>query len=286
MNPRTILIAVLALTIAGGTGFAIQSWMKAQRASLLAQQPKEKPETDGPQVLVARATLPAGTLLNREHVEWRAWPAKGVSKAYVVKGKRKIEDFINAVVRKGIAAGEPITEGRVAKPGERGFMAAVLTPGMRAVSVRVDATSGIAGFVFPGDRIDLILTHKVKVAKAGRAAIRRVSETVLTGVRVLAVDQSTNDVDGKPKIAKTATLEVTAKQVELVAVAAQLGKLSLSLQSLPSGGSKGHAKASQSGPARRGHSVTRDYEVSRVINSEGDQGRSVSVLRGSSAGKR
>jgi pilus assembly protein CpaB len=106
----------------------------------------------------------------------------------------------------------------------------MLTPGMRAVSVPVDATSGIAGLVFPGDRVDLILTLIIKKPK--NQLPRRASETVLSNVRVLAMDQRIDDQSGEPVLAKNATLELTAKQVEMVTVAADLGRLSMSLRSL------------------------------------------------------
>ena len=127
-------------------------------------------------------------------------------------------------MRRPIAAGEPVTTGRIIKPGSRGFLAAVLRPGYRAVSLRVNATSSISGLVFPGDRVDIILTHNVSAG--------RVSETILTNVRILAIDQLTNDQTQAPKIGKHATFEVTPKQAEMVTVLSDMGRLSLSLRSL------------------------------------------------------
>jgi pilus assembly protein CpaB len=232
--------------------------------------------------MVARKSLPAGTLLKPEHVEWRAWPKNGIAKVYLVKGKRTVNELVGAVVRRGISAGEPLTDGRIVKPGERGFMAAVLTPGMRAVSVKINAITGIAGFVFPGDRVDLILTHKLKSGKGASRKIHQVSETVLTGVRVLGVDQRTSDQKGKGKIRvpKTTTIEVTPKQVEMVAVARALGKLSLSLRSLAIEASTGLPAALPMGPARRGRTTTRASDVSRLIGVGIGSRSSVTVLRG------
>ncbi len=140
-------------------------------------------------------------------------------------------DFEGTVVRTGVASGEPVTNERVVKSGERGFLAAVLSPGKRAVSVPVTATTGIAGFIFPGDRVDLILTHAID-KKGEDDRTRRASETVLTDVRVLAVDQQTDDQNGKASIAKTVTIELTPRQAELVSLVMELGRLSLSLRSL------------------------------------------------------
>ncbi len=286
MNAKTIIIAIVGLALAAATGLLIQNWMTAQRDAMLRSMPRTaKADSGQPKVMVARKPLSAGTFLKPEHLEWRAWPKDGIAKAYLVKGKRTVNELVGAVVRRGISAGAPVTEGSIVKPGERGFMAAVLTPGLRAVSVPINATTGIAGFVFPGDRIDLILTHKLKSGRGQNRTTHQVSETILTGVRVLGVDQRSSDqkVKGKIKVAKTATIEVTPKQAELIAVAVQLGKLSLSLRSLAIEEASGLPMALQMGPARRGRSVTRASDVSRLIGVSGANGPIVTVLRGNKA---
>ncbi len=283
MNAKTIIIAIVALVVAGATGLLIQSWMNAQRDAMLRGMPKAaKTDTGVPKVMVARKSLAAGTFLKPEHLEWRAWPKKGVAKAYLVKGKRTVNEVVGAVVRRGISAGEPLTDGRIVMPGERGFMAAVLTPGMRAVSVPINATTGIAGFVFPGDRVDLILTHKLKSGKGLNSKTLRVSETVLTGVRVLGVDQRSSDQKGKGKVRvpKTTTIEVTPKQAEMIAVAKAIGRLSLSLRSLAIEEATGLPAALPMGPARRGRTMTRASDVSRLIGVVNNGSPTVTVLRG------
>ncbi len=284
MNAKTIIIAIVALAVATATGLLIQSWMNAQRDAMLRSMPKAPKATGAPKVLVARKPLPSGTFLKPEHVEWRAWPKNGVSKAYLLKGKRTVNALVGAVVRHGIAAGEPITDGRITQPGERGFMAAVLTPGMRAVSVPTNATTGIAGFVFPGDRVDVILTHKLKSGSGKKKKVIRVSETVLTGARVLGVDQKSSDQKGKGKgkvkVPKTTTIEVTPKQAEMITVAKMIGKLSLSLRSLAIDEATGLPAALPMGPPRRGRSITRGSEVSRMIGVAPERSATVTVLRG------
>ncbi len=280
MNAKTIVIAIVALVVAGATGLLIQNWMSAQRDAMLRGMPKVAKDTGVPKVMVARKSLPAGTFLKPEHLEWRAWPKAGIAKAYLVKGKRTINELVGAVVRRGISAGEPITDGRIVRSGERGFMAAVLTPGMRAVSVPINATTGIAGFVFPGDRVDLILTHKLHAGRGKKRKSHQVSETVLTGVRILGVDQRSNDQKGKVKIPKTTTIEVTPKQAEMVAVAKEIGKLSLSLRSLAIEQTTGLPAALPMGPARRGRTTTRASDVSSLIGVARGGGSTVTVLRG------
>jgi pilus assembly protein CpaB len=232
MNVRLIGLVLVAMLAAGGAIFGANSWLAGQRAALeAANRNQVQVKKDHTRIIVAKRGLPAGTLIKKTHLRWQAWPDAGVADAYLVDGKIKLESLVGTVVRTGIAAGEPITETRVVRPGQHGFMAAVLRPGFRAITVGVNTTSGVAGFVFPGDRIDLILSHSVgREGQNGR--VRRASETVLTDVRVLAIDQSTNDQAEKPDPSKNVTLEVTPKQVEIVSLVSDIGRLSLSLRSL------------------------------------------------------
>jgi pilus assembly protein CpaB len=237
MSLRRLLFVLVALIISGVTVIAGRAWLQAEHPPQVEVAAPVAPVKPLPMVLVAKGDLPAGQFVRPENLRWNPWPEGGVSANYIVEGKHRIEDFVGAVVRSGLADGEPITEVRVVRPGDRGFMAAVLTPGMRAVTVPVTVSSGNAGFVFPGDRVDLILTFSVKpVPTAGSNGPpqdeHRASETLLTDVRVLAVDQRADDQTKDPIVAKTATLEVTPKQAEIIAVATSFGQLSFSLRSL------------------------------------------------------
>lgn len=241
MNMRTVLILVVALAIAGATAFMARGWINAQRDALLAslanQKPVEVEKEPGISVLVAKQDLPTGHFIGEEDLFWQEWPTDNVSENYILKGEGEIADFFGSVVRMPLTGGEPITEARVVRPGDRGFLAAVLTPGLRAVSVKIDATAGVAGFVFPGDRVDVILTHKIKFEtkgkkKKGKGITHKAAETVLTNVRVLALDQAVNNINGSPSVAKTTTLEVTPKMAERLKLTAEMGRLSLSLRSL------------------------------------------------------
>ena len=184
---------------------------------------------------MAKSEIPVGTFLTADSLRWQEWPQDGIADSYIVAGKGKPEDFTGAVARSRLSAGEPITADRVVHAGDRGFMAAILTPGTRAVTVNVTPSTGMAGFVSPGDHVDLILSMVIQSSQKD-APSRHMSETVITDLRVLAMDQRISD-DKKDVAAvpKTATLEVTPKQAELVAVASELGLLSLSLRSLADG---------------------------------------------------
>ena len=234
MTLRSILLLVFALVAAGLTAFYARSWIASERAAFMASIPEEAPAAPATLVLVAKEDLPAGTFVKPTNMKWQAWPEDGLVEEYWIQGTREMKELEGAVVRLLISAGQPITESRVVHPGDRGFLAAVLDPGMRGVSVPVNAPSGIAGFVFPGDWVDLILTIRVKVKdeETGKDETRYFSETLLTDVRVLAVDQNIENEKGEVNVAKTATLEATPKQAEMIAIALEMGSISLSLHSL------------------------------------------------------
>lgn len=227
MRTRLILLILVAFGAALGTVYFAHNWMEAQRAAITQAPPSAKNE-----ILVAKEALPAGTLLKPDQLRWQAWPDSSLAPTYILKGKKTPEDFTGAVIREGVAAGQPIIETLVVKPGESGFLAAVLGPGTRAVSVSINATTGISGFIFPGDRVDVILTQNIKERGEDNQAAHHASETVLSNVRVIAVDQSANDQEDKPVVAKNVTLEVTPKQAEIVTLVSEIGKLSLSLRSI------------------------------------------------------
>lgn len=277
ITPRSLILVLIAVIAAGGTAMMARNWLNIERAQTVQVAPTVKETTN--KVLVASENLATGHIIKQEDLRWQPWPEDGVLDLYVVEGVGSATDYAGSVVRRGIAAGTPVTLDQIVKSGERGFLAAVLPPGMRAVSVPISATSGISGFVFPGDRVDLILTHKIKTDGGARHA----SETVLTNVRVLAVDQDTNDQENAPRIAKTATLEVTPKQVEKIAVLRQLGALSLSLRSLARADQDSDDSATELALPVSGRTHTWDSDVSRLlppVNAEG-QYLQVTVARGS-----
>ena len=242
MRPLTIVLIVVALTVAGLTAFLVNRYLQSQVAPSTAEG--QRPGIAAVEVLVAERDLAAGTILMNEDLTWRAWPEDGVDGSYVLADETDIdEEFVGLVVKRGIGQGEPITADKVFKRSEAGFLAGAVSPGMRAVSIAVNPVSGAAGFVSPGDRIDVILTVEIRKALVrtdeGQDVIGPVvqfsSETVLKDVRVLAIDQSMADLDKDAQVSKTVTLEVTPKQAELLAVASTMGILSLSLRSLTPG---------------------------------------------------
>jgi pilus assembly protein CpaB len=245
MNVKSVILIVAALLFAGGTAF-VASKMMGHKPPVQQAQVQEAPAK---KVLVAKGNLPAGTFIKEEDVSWQKWPVDGVNDAYLLEGQADISTVVGAVVRKGIVAGSPITEAQIARPGDRGFLAAVLTPGMRAISIDVNEPSSVAGLVFPGDRVDVLLNMQFTIQQADGSQSNyrpQTSETVLENVRLLATDRNLNDIEGEPKKLNTVTVELTPKQAEMIKVAAQMGQLALSLRGLgmPDGKGSGPTVAS------------------------------------------
>lgn len=232
MDPKKIALLVGALIIAGVTAFMAKNMFAGSGAPQAVAT--EAPQPVGPKILVATRALPVGTIIGPDSFRFQPWPKELVENAYYVEGQNvDMARLTGTVVRTAISAGQPITQGALVKSGDRGFLAAALGPGMRAVTVSVSAQSGVAGFVFPGDRVDMVLTQTVD-GQDGPAL--RTSETIIRNVRVLATDQRTvsEDKDGNTevKVSSNVTLEVTPRIAEKIAVAQSIGQLSLSLRSI------------------------------------------------------
>ncbi|TFI57866.1 Flp pilus assembly protein CpaB [Sphingomonas parva] len=232
MDVKKLMLLVGALVVAAVTAVTARNMFSGASAPQAAATPAVPV---GPEVLVATRPLPVGTIIDAEALRFQLWPKGLVQPAYFIKGGAGANpaDLIGTVVRNEISAGQPITTGSLIKPGERGFLAAALGAGMRAVTVAVSATSSVAGFVFPGDRVDIVLTQEID----GDGPPLKVSETVVRNIRVLATDRKMSapkGEDGKPVVQDISlvTLEVTPKIAEKVAVMQTIGSLSLSLRSI------------------------------------------------------
>ncbi|MBX7502060.1 Flp pilus assembly protein CpaB [Qipengyuania sp. YG27] len=230
MDRKKLVLLVVALIVAIGTALVARSMFAGASAP---QADAAQVEPLGPKVLVAQRALPVGTIITADALGFQPWPEELVQDAYFLDGETDMSKLLGTVVRNPITAGEPVTQGSLVAPGDRGFLAAALAPGMRAITVPVNVQSGVAGFVFPGDRVDMVLTQQVE----GEGPSLKASETILRNLRVLATDQSTvsekaEDGTTVVKEFRTVTLEVTPVIAEKVAVAQTIGTLSLSLRSL------------------------------------------------------
>jgi pilus assembly protein CpaB len=235
MDVKKLMLLIGALVVAAVTAVMAKNMFSGASAPAAHAIPLMQQQANGPEVLVATRALPVGTIIDAEALRYQRWPDSLTQPAYYIKGQTPggSQELIGTVVRNEIAAGQPITQGSLIKPGERGFLAAALGPGMRAITVPVSVTSGVAGFIFPGDRVDIVLTQEVG---GGEGPPLKASETVFRNVRVLATDQrmSAQGQDGKPEVKNfsTVTLEATPKMAEKIAVAQTIGQLSLALRSI------------------------------------------------------
>ncbi len=241
---RVMLLIFAAFLAAGGTGFFLFQEL------IIPNKPVEQPVAviEAPKttdVYVAAVEMQVGTLIVPSQLRRVAFAQASVTPEMVVADDAGLEFLTGSVVRSVLPKGVPIARSATVQPGERGFLAAVLPEGKRAVSIYVSEVAGISGLILPGDRVDVILTYIVAGGVIDAERDIRASETVLRNLRVLALDQrlgpykQPDDAKGKfvpPPIARTATLEVTSAEAEMVTLATQLGDLSLVLNSVRDGG--------------------------------------------------
>lgn len=258
MNVRVVLrmVAIFGLAVVA---------MLLLRGLFAAPEEQAKPPMAA--IAAAAAHLPVGTLIKGDDLVWREVAAAEVQKGQIVKDTPAAQRLNGAVVRRAIDDGAIVGERDVVYPDAPGFLAAALQPGMRAVSVAIDDVSGNAGLTLPGDRVDLLLTHRLDEGEAGNTGTppKVASETVLSDVRVIAVGQvlrapegdAANPTAGSGN-ARTVTLEVTPRDAESVAVVSRLGHLSLALRSLAV------ARADTPAPAQAGAPVW-GKDVSQVV---------------------
>lgn len=224
MDTKRLIVLGVAFVAACGAALLVRGMLGGGTPKVEA---RTAPVIAMSEVLVASTNLTPGQAVTVDQVRWEKWPTASVDASFITHGTvGSVEEAVKGtVVRSPVLAGQPIVGTALVHADASGFMAAMLTPGMRAVSINVSAESGAGGFILPNDRIDVIQSRKNgdKVS----------SKTILSNVRVLAVDQTFHqEKDAKTVIGKTATLEVTPDQAELLSSAQTGGTLSLSLRPL------------------------------------------------------
>jgi len=280
MPKRKIILLFTAGLVAIVTMLIVKSMMAPVAATVTAPAAVQTTE-----ILIAAHDLPTGTILKESDMKWTIWPQEAETTKLYVKGGTEMSSLVGAVLRDGLRSGEPLVQGLVVQPHEQGFLAAVLTPGYRAISITLTPSSGVAGFIFPGDHVDVIFTHSFSRKEVSDLSERRVSETVLSDVRVLALDQKSDNQTSDPKVAQLATLEVTPKQAEKLSLAADMvtqasmthATLSLVLRSLAREDDK--TDAVHDGVT----SPTWDSDVSQAfptVNGEDGLMQKVQIMRG------
>lgn len=233
MNTARIVVLVIAL-VAGGVAAYLASGFDNKPAPVLPVAEK-LPTVE---VLVAKNDIQLGQAVKPEDLQWQTWPAATASNAFIRRDNRPEAQtqIAGSIARVPLMQGEPIREQKLVKAEGSGFMAAILPSGMRAVSTEISAETGAGGFILPNDRVDIVLTRRLKNPDTngptgGNDLI--LSEVILTNIRVLAIDQAPKEKDGQNAVVgKTVTLELKPDQVAALSAARQGGTLTLALRSI------------------------------------------------------
>ena len=279
------------IVLAGGFLIAILVALLVQ-ASLSGSKKKEEPvvvkEVAKVKIIVARKDLKIGAQLTDENMKWQEWPESAVFPGAVVReDDKKASEMLSGKLVRAVQSGEPILENAVLVGGQTNYVAASLSEGKRAFSIKISATTGVSGFVMPGDFVDIMLTYNKSIRYRGEDQDMvqnqielniddNATETILQNIKVLAVDQRpTKGEEDKVKVGKTATLEVTPKQAEILAVASKTGTLSFSLRGL---GDDQIVK--REGPITTDARITNVYKevLEEVINSPVDSTGQISQI--------
>lgn len=216
-------------------------------------------DTSTTEILVASRNIPLGNVLTAKDMNWQAWPKTAVFEGVIVReGDASASEALEGRVARDVTAGEPLTN-NVLLSSDGNIISSSLEPGMRAIAISVSARSMVGGFINPGDRVDVLLTHQLRVSGEERDLVsdtvnRYITETILENVRVLAVDQrAVKADDSKAQVGRTITVEVTSENAEKLALATEMGDLSLIL--------RGVGDESVQGPGR----LTTDVRTSEIL---------------------
>ncbi|WP_027543765.1 Flp pilus assembly protein CpaB [Bradyrhizobium sp. WSM2254] len=233
MNTARIVVLVIALG-AGGVAAYLASGYDNKPAPALPVAEK-LPTVE---VLVAKNDIQLGQAVKVEDLQWQTWPSTTASSAFIRRDSRPEAQtqIAGSIARVPLMQGEPIREQKLVRAEGSGFMAAILPSGMRAVSTEISAETGAGGFILPNDRVDIVLTRRLKSPDASSTTAGNdliLSEVILSNVRVLAIDQAPKEKDGQNAVlGKTVTLELKPDQVATLAAARQGGTLQLALRSI------------------------------------------------------
>ncbi len=225
-------LVVLTVAIAAGGVAAILAG-RSDKPPAVKTEPASKIATVD--VLVAKSDIAMGQKVSPGDVQWQEWPANAATGNFIRKTDRPkaVETLSGFIARAPFVTGEPIREAKLVDGKGAGFMAAILPSGMRAISTQISPETGAGGFILPNDHVDVILTRRERDADKSGGGETHSSETILTNIRVLAIDQTVEEKNGqKVVVGKTATLELTPGQAETLALSHQLGSLSLALRSI------------------------------------------------------
>ena len=230
MNIARIVVLAIALS-AGGVAAYLASGTDS-KPPVQAEQAVQIKTVD---ILVAKADINLGQTLTANDMIWQTWPASTTNNSFIRRNDRPeaSNQIAGSIARAPFVAGEPIREAKLVKADGSGFMAAILQSGYRAVSTEISAETGAGGFILPNDRVDVLLTRRLKNPVNDKAPDIVISRIILANIRVLAIDQAPKEKEGtNAVVGRTVTLELKPEQTESLAGARQAGTLSLSLRSI------------------------------------------------------
>jgi len=256
MNKSRIIVLAVAAVAAGTVALLLRSLLGGGTPPTAAAP---VPRVTMSEVLVAAGNLTPGAQLTTGSVRWQEWPKASVDPSFLTQESAPdIGKFVKgAVVRTPIMANEPLSVTKIVHADSAGFLAAKLMPGMRAVSVTISADTGAGGFILPNDRIDVLLTQQLGDTHKFH------TKTILSDVRVLAVDQTYDSKDTKTVVGRTATLELAPAQVELVERSRASGTLSLALRALGDNENSAIQSVAAATPPNSGESDPIDFAIIR-----------------------
>jgi pilus assembly protein CpaB len=236
MSATRIIVLVIAIVAAGAAAFLAKGLLGGSNKEAAAA-PSAVAMTE---VLVAASAITLGHNVAAVDLKWQRWPQEAVAEGMITRGNNPgaLEETVGTIARAPMLPGEPVTMQKVVHSDGGSYMAAALTPGMRAISVEITAATGAGGFILPNDRVDVVLTRKIPNPNGGPEIF--ISEIILTNIRVLAIDQTLGDAEDKQSmLGQTATLEVLPAEAEILMQGTGAGVISLALRSLvaPNGAS-------------------------------------------------
>jgi pilus assembly protein CpaB len=222
MRTSSLFMLVLAILFGTAAVFVTRAWLESQQNSVVG--PAEANLSPTQTVVVAAVPLRFGDRLQRDNLREIAWPSGNLPTGAFTQRDEVLEEGERFVLTP-LEANEPVLSWKITGPGQRASLSTVVERGMRAVTIRINDVLGVAGFVLPGDRVDIMLTRNPRGSEP-------YTDVLLQGVRVLAIDQLADERRDQPSVSRTVTVEVDTEQAQKLTLAANVGQLSLALRNV------------------------------------------------------
>ena len=228
MRKTAFLMLILAVALGGASVYLARDWLRNQTPeTVTVSVPSIKLTT----IVVAKRPMNFGDTVTREYLVESDWPANNFPDGAFHSLDEVIGTGDNRVVLRAMQVNEPVMRNKISGFGGKATLSTILETDKRAVTIRVNDVNGVAGFVLPGDHVDVLLTRDEAASGRGGSTQNLITDILLQHQKVLGIDQKANDDADKPKVARAVTLEVTPRDAQKLALASQVGSLSLALRS-------------------------------------------------------